>query len=66
MKSYILALCFYSLFLNAEINFIDRIAIIVDDGIIMESELNEALEIPLPILKRVEKGCRREKLFFLE
>ena len=44
MKSYILALCFYSLFLNAEINFIDRIAIIVDDGIIMESELNEALE----------------------
>ena len=44
MKSYILAFCFYSLFLNAEINFIDRIAIIVDDGIIMESELNEALE----------------------
>ena len=44
MKSYILALCFYSLFLNAEISFIDRIAIIVDDGIIMESELNEALE----------------------
>ena len=28
----------------SEINFIDRIAIIVDDGIIMESELNEALE----------------------
>ena len=44
MKSYILAFCFYSLFLNAEISFIDRIAIIVDDGIIMESELNEALE----------------------
>ena len=30
--------------LHTEINFIDRIAIIVDDGIIMESELNEALE----------------------
>ena len=44
MKYYFLAFCFYSLFLYAEINFIDRIAIIVDDGIIMESELNEALE----------------------
>jgi len=44
MKYYFLAFCFYSLFLHAEINFIDRIAIIVDDGIIMESELNQALE----------------------
>ena len=44
MKYYFLAFCFYSLFLHADINFIDRIAIIVDDGIIMESELNEALE----------------------
>ena len=44
MKSYIFTFCFFSLFLNAEVNFIDRIAIIVDDGIIMESELNEALE----------------------
>jgi peptidyl-prolyl cis-trans isomerase SurA len=44
MKYYFLAFYFFSLFLHAEINFIDRIAIIVDDGIIMESELNEALE----------------------
>ena len=44
MKYFLLAFCFYSLFLHTEINFIDRIAIIVDDGIIMESELNEALE----------------------
>ena len=44
MKYFLLAFCFYSLFLYTEINFIDRIAIIVDDGIIMESELNEALE----------------------
>tara|TARA_B100000073_G_scaffold206872_1_gene171620 strand:- start:2274 stop:3527 length:1254 start_codon:yes stop_codon:yes gene_type:complete len=44
MKYYFLAFCFYSLFLHTEINFIDRIAIIVDDGIIMESELNKALE----------------------
>ena len=44
MKYNFLAFCFYSLFLHAEINFLDRIAIIVDDGIIMESELNEALE----------------------
>ena len=28
----------------SEVSFIDRIAIIVDEGIIMESELNEALE----------------------
>ena len=44
MKYYFLAFYFFSLFLLAEISFIDRIAIIVDDGIIMESELNEALE----------------------
>ena len=44
MKYFLLAFCFYSLFLHTEINFIDRIAIIVDDGIIMESELNQALE----------------------
>ena len=44
MKYYFLAFCFFSLFSIAEISFIDRIAIIVDDGIIMESELNEALE----------------------
>ena len=44
MKNYLLAFCFYSLFLHAEIKFVDRIAIIVDDGIIMESELNKALE----------------------
>ena len=30
--------------LISEISFIDRIAIIVDEGIIMESELNKALE----------------------
>ena len=34
MKYNFLAFCFYSLFLHAEINFLDRIAIIVDDGII--------------------------------
>ena len=44
MKYYFLAFCFFSLFSIAEISFIDRIAIIVDDGIIMESELNQALE----------------------
>ena len=44
MKYYFLAFCFCSLFLIAEINFIDRIAVIVDEGIIMESELNTAVE----------------------
>ena len=38
--------CFFCLssLLISEIDFLDRIAIIVDEGIIMESEVNEALE----------------------
>ncbi len=38
--------CFFCLssLLFSEIDFLDRIAIIVDEGIIMESEVNEALE----------------------
>ena len=36
----------------SEINFVDRIAIIVEDGIIMESEVNEALKVSLNNLKK--------------
>ena len=44
MKFYFLIICFFTKFIYSEITFIDRIAIIVDEGIIMESELNDAIE----------------------
>ena len=64
MKNYLLAFCFYSLFLHAEINFVDRIAIIVDDGIIMESELNKALENTITNYEEIgERMPPREVIF---
>ena len=57
MKYYFLTFCFLSLFSIAEINFIDRIAIIVDDGIIMESELNEALENTITNFEESGESC---------
>ena len=44
MKIYLLILCLFAKVIYSEVNFIDRIAIIVDEGIIMESQLNDALE----------------------
>tara|TARA_Y200000002_G_scaffold371513_1_gene368236 strand:+ start:556 stop:1818 length:1263 start_codon:yes stop_codon:yes gene_type:complete len=44
MKVYLLILCLFAKVIYSEVNFIDRIAIIVDEGIIMESQLNDALE----------------------
>tara|TARA_B100001248_G_scaffold87211_1_gene64033 strand:- start:411 stop:1667 length:1257 start_codon:yes stop_codon:yes gene_type:complete len=44
MKFYFLIICFFTKFIYSEITFLDRIAIIVDEGIIMESELNDAIE----------------------
>ena len=44
MKFYFLIICFFTKFIYSEITFLDRIAIIVDEGIIMESELNNAIE----------------------
>ena len=44
MKFYFLIICFFTKFIYSEIAFLDRIAIIVDEGIIMESELNDAIE----------------------
>ncbi len=43
MKTKILSIVFISQLAFSEINFIDQIAVIVDDGLIMESEVNEAL-----------------------
>ncbi len=44
MKFYFLIICFFTKFIYSDITFLDRIAIIVDEGIIMESELNDAIE----------------------
>ena len=45
MKFYFLMFfAFIQIIFSFRNNFIDRIAIIVDEGIIMESELNDALE----------------------
>ncbi len=52
MKRSILALIVFSHLSFAQINFIDRIAVIVEDGIIMESEVNEALEAAIDNLKK--------------
>ena len=44
MKFYILLLIIFAKFIYSNINFLDQIAVIVDEGIIMESEVNIALE----------------------
>ena len=52
MKIYILSLLFLSQSVLAVVNFVDRIGIIVEEGIIMESEVNKALEQALNNLKK--------------
>ena len=42
MKFYFLIICFFTKFIYSEIAFLDRIAIIVDEGII--NEINEKFE----------------------
>tara|TARA_B100000575_G_scaffold271396_1_gene252646 strand:+ start:919 stop:2178 length:1260 start_codon:yes stop_codon:yes gene_type:complete len=44
MKRFFYCVFFLSPLIFSEINFLDRIAVIVDEGIIMESEVNDALE----------------------
>ena len=61
MRYYFLVFCFFSLFIHSEINFLDRIAIIVYDGIIMESELNEAIENTVTNFEESERDCRLKK-----
>ena len=50
--------------LISEISFIDRIAIIVDEGIIMESELNEALENTIENFKESGERLPPENILF--
>ncbi len=52
MKIYILSLFFLNQVIFADVNFIDRIAIIVEEGIIMESEVNDALELAVKNIKK--------------
>ena len=44
MKFYLLLLIIFAKFIYSNINFLDQITVIVDEGIIMESEVNIALE----------------------
>ena len=52
MKIYILSLLLLSKSVLADVNFVDRIGIIVEEGIIMESEVNNALEQAIKNLKK--------------
>ena len=42
-KIFITTLLISSALLNAKIELLDRIAIIVDDGVVMESQINKAM-----------------------
>ena len=42
-KTFITTLLISSALLNAKIELLDRIAIIVDDGVVMESQINKAM-----------------------
>ena len=53
MKIYILSLLLLSKSVLADVNFVDRIGIIVEEGIIMESEVNNALEQAIKNLKKI-------------
>lgn len=48
----ILCLLLFSQILFANVNFVDRIGVIVEEGIIMESEVNNALEQAIKNLKK--------------
>ena len=52
MKLKILSLMLISQTIFSDVDFIDRIAVIVDEGIIMESEVNKALERAISNLKQ--------------
>ena len=55
MKLKILSLTLISQMIFSDIDFIDRIAVIVDEGIIMESEVNKALKRAISNLKQKKK-----------
>ena len=52
MKLKILSLALISQLVFSDISFIDRVAVIVDEGIILESEVNKALERAIKNLKQ--------------
>tara|TARA_B100000085_G_C18513989_1_gene500905 strand:+ start:58 stop:1299 length:1242 start_codon:yes stop_codon:yes gene_type:complete len=54
-KTLITSLLILSTLLNAKIELLDRIAIIVDDGVVMESQIDSAI-------KTLEKGYRDQNL----
>ena len=51
MKLKVLCLALISQLVFSDISFIDRVAVIVDEGIILESEVNKALDIAITNLK---------------
>ena len=64
MKVYLLILCLFAKVIYSEANFIDRIAIIVDEGIIMESQLNDALENTIDNFKNNGDTLPPEEILF--
>ena len=64
MKIYLLILCLFAKVIYSEVNFIDRIAIIVDEGIIMESQLNDALENTITNFKASGETLPPEDILF--
>jgi len=64
MKAIIFNLFFLSYLINADIKFIDRIAIIVEEGIIMESVVNKALENAISNLKKANSEMPSKEFIF--
>ncbi len=64
MKIYFLLLIIFSKFIFSKIDFLDQIAVIVDEGIIMESEVNLALENTIKNFEENEKTLPSEKILF--
>ena len=54
-KTFITSLLISSALLNAKIELLDRIAIIVDDGVVMESQINKAMAA-------LEEGYREQNI----
>ena len=64
MKLYFYCFFFISSLIFADIDFLDRIAIIVDEGIIMESEVNDALENTINNFKQSEERIPPKDILF--
>ena len=64
MKVKILVLILFSQTLFSKIDFIDRIAIIVDNGIIMESEVNNAIDEALTNLRNANAQIPPKEFLF--